>query len=809
MSKGDAIVGISINTARIVKWLVGLVVGIMVLAIPCAYFIVSFNYLVGSMMSEAEVTADAIEHVVISSDPEMWTFQQTKLQSYLSHRPSKWTLEMRRAVNVKKELVAERGDKLESPVIMRSAKLMDAGVVVGEIEIYRSLRPVLLRTGLAALIALMIGAGVFQALSVLPLRRLQMAEKALIAANDELEAKVLERTAKLDVLNEELIAEVAGRESRDKELRLLNRLYAVLSQVNQVMARADDRDMFLSQVCRIAIEHGGFKLAWIVWREKSGARQFSLAACAGEPDEYVNSMSGRYDESADFHDPIALAIQAKRRVVCNNLAVDQRLTPWGGGVAEAAGIRSAASFPIRRGGVICGVLTVCGGESSLFGEREVALLDEVVMDISFGLDRLDAKTQRLRAEQSLQENEEKYRALFDEAAEGIAVVDGDTGIVIDCNAALSTLLERDRSEIIGKPQRIIHPATRDASGDTPPTLLRRLGTGEFIEAMIATKSGETRTVEIRTNVFRLRGRKVIQGIFQDITKRRQMEQELVQTRKLESIGQLAAGIAHEINTPTQFVGDNIAFLKDAFGALLRLTRIHFKPSASTEVRGLIPPLSGQAERAFVEGDADYLFEEIPKAIDQSLEGIKRIAGIVLAMKEFSHPGDTIKAPADLNRAIETTATVTRGEWKHAADLRIEPDLSLPFIPCLLGDLNQVFLNLIVNAVHAIKATGVMERGTKGLIKISTSRDGDAVEIRFSDNGTGIEDRHRSRIFEPFFTTKPVGSGTGQGLAMAYQTITRKHGGTIRFETKAGKGTTFIIRLPLGAETPAPQAERQA
>jgi signal transduction histidine kinase len=214
-----------------------------------------------------------------------------------------------------------------------------------------------------------------------------------------------------------------------------------------------------------------------------------------------------------------------------------------------------------------------------------------------------------------------------------------------------------------------------------------------------------------------------------------------------------------------------------------------------------PALSARLEQAVAVADLDYLMREVPKAIDQSLEGLQRISRIVRAMKDFSHPGGSEKEPANLNQAIETTVMVARNEWKYVADLETDLDANLQPFPCFVGEMNQVFLNLIVNAAHAIEATGVKESGKKGTIRISTRRDGDAVEIRISDSGIGIAPEHRARIFEPFFTTKGVGKGTGQGLALAYQVVTRRHGGTIQFETEVGKGTTFIVRLPAREETP--------
>jgi signal transduction histidine kinase len=204
-------------------------------------------------------------------------------------------------------------------------------------------------------------------------------------------------------------------------------------------------------------------------------------------------------------------------------------------------------------------------------------------------------------------------------------------------------------------------------------------------------------------------------------------------------------------------------------------------------------------------DTGYLLEEIPKAIDQTLEGVTRVAAIVGAMKEFSHPDTKEKIPLDLNHAINSTITVARNEWKYVAEMKTEFDPSLPLVSCLPGEFNQVILNLIVNAAHAI-ADVVNKGGPKmGTITVQTRNCPEWAEIRIQDTGTGIPKKAQSRIYDPFFTTKEIGKGTGQGLAIARTVIVVKHGGSIHFETEEGKGTTFIIRLPFSGKTLPAQA----
>jgi signal transduction histidine kinase len=278
--------------------------------------------------------------------------------------------------------------------------------------------------------------------------------------------------------------------------------------------------------------------------------------------------------------------------------------------------------------------------------------------------------------------------------------------------------------------------------------------------------------------------------------RQRMEIQLRHAQKMESIGQLAAGIAHEINTPTQFIGDNTRFIRDSFDDLKPLLDAQTRLFAAAQAGAVPLALLAEVENATKAADVDYLSEEIPKALGQSLDGIERVTNIVRAMKEFSHPGATEKTAIDLNRAIESTLTVCSSEWKYVADLVTHFDMSLPPVPVLPGEFNQVILNILINATHAI-ADVVGDGGNgKGAITVSTHRNGDWAEVRLGDSGTGIPEHARSKVFDPFFTTKGVGRGTGQGLAIAHNVIAEKHNGTIHFETETGKGTTFVIRIPL-------------
>lgn len=282
----------------------------------------------------------------------------------------------------------------------------------------------------------------------------------------------------------------------------------------------------------------------------------------------------------------------------------------------------------------------------------------------------------------------------------------------------------------------------------------------------------------------------------DITDRKIMEGQLVQAQKLESLGQLAAGIAHEINTPIQFIGDNTRFLSVAFQRLNQV--IEKGQQLLNEVQsgtGMMVQAISEMEEAVKKGKLKYMASEIPFAIEETLGGIDQVASIVRAMKQFSHPGSKQKALSNINEAIMSTINVARNEWKYVAELHTRLAEDMPEVPCLQSELNQVVLNMIVNAAHAIEDKN-SETKEKGEITITTRYTDTDAEILISDTGAGIPDHVVSKIFDPFYTTKEVGKGSGQGLAVAYNVIYEKHGGSIDVDTTPGDGTTFTIRIPL-------------
>ena len=427
------------------------------------------------------------------------------------------------------------------------------------------------------------------------------------------------------------------------------------------------------------------------------------------------------------------------------------------------------------------------------------------LPVSYALRHLDATTggsvlgfadirMRKASEDALRESESRFRAIFESAAVGMVQVALD-GKVADCNAAFSSMLGEEREDVIGKSIFArMHSDEVDGARELFTTLRMDANTGHQVERRYVSRDGSI--VWTKQTISFVRGREGTRlfaiGVVENVTAQKNLEISLRQAQKLESVGQLASGIAHEINTPVQFVSDSVHFVREAVADLFGVVRSY---RALREVVARSQPAAvAEAIAAEETADVEYLEEQLPKALDRALDGLQRVATIVRGMKAFAHPDQKEKAPSDLNHALETTITIARNEYKYVAE--VETDFGdLPPVVCHVGELNQVFLNIIVNAAHAI---GDVVRGTeaKGRIRIKTWRDGDYALVAIADTGNGIPEAVRHRIFDPFFTTKEVGRGTGQGLAIARSVVVEKHQGALTFETKLGCGTTFTIRLPI-------------
>jgi PAS domain S-box-containing protein len=406
---------------------------------------------------------------------------------------------------------------------------------------------------------------------------------------------------------------------------------------------------------------------------------------------------------------------------------------------------------------------------------------------------------RAKTEEALRASRKRLKRITDSLVEGVVVIDGQNQLSFANPSAMRILAPGDTNEIEG--QRLDDfLRVRTADGETtfsavlartPPAPMAAMHDDDAVFELT-----DGRTMSVAYSCSPLAEGNSWPGTiisFRDIGALKQAQHEAMQSARLAGLGQLAAGIAHEINTPIQYIGDNLAYIGEAIEKLGRAITVARTLAESVSDVPAAAQALAQFHAAAPADELLFLLDDVPAAVRESLEGVGQIGRIVLSMKEFSHPGSADKTCSDINHALANTLTVTRNAWKNAAEVECDFDPTLPPVLCHGGELSQVFLNLITNAADAIESSG---KSLPGRIEVVTShRDGWA-EVRISDTGTGIPDAIRDRIFDPFFTTKPVGKGTGQGLAICHDVVVVKHGGVIEVGGKEGEGAVFTIRLPI-------------
>ncbi len=423
------------------------------------------------------------------------------------------------------------------------------------------------------------------------------------------------------------------------------------------------------------------------------------------------------------------------------------------------------------------------------------------------LRRLNAVNQELEeATAALWDHSARLRTILNTIPVGVLVLKQD-GRIEAVNRIIEDLIDVRETLCLGRP---VHQHVKLPEGQDVITMAQNRShcEGEAIKA-----DGSSFPVEISAKFLAGVHHDSVVLVLRDLraikkaeAQRAELERELAQSQRLESLGTLAGGIAHEINTPIQYVGDNIQFLNDSFEDFKSLLDSY---AELREAARTVPPLQKLVEVSASLANAidlDFLEAEIPKAITEAKEGVSRVSEIVQAIKEFSHPGQKEKSEINLNQAIETTSVISRNQWKYIANLQMDFDPSLPPVPCHPGEINQVILNLLVNAADALAETKTEDN--PGLITIETRQDGDWAEVRIKDNGLGVPAHIQERIFDPFFTTKDPGKGTGQGLAICHSIIVKKHGGSLHLDPLYQEGACFVIRLPLQSRD-APSAESSA
>ncbi len=412
-------------------------------------------------------------------------------------------------------------------------------------------------------------------------------------------------------------------------------------------------------------------------------------------------------------------------------------------------------------------------------------LDRATAKIEILEKMIEDKTRNLYlAQDELRANNDFMAGVLGSMVSAVVVTDADA-VVIDVQGATEELTGRTRDDLVGG--HLSDLMAFDAAIVGPADLV-----GANTQAELTTDTGMI-PVLLATSRIRDEGAGEFVLLATDVSEQRRLEVELRHAQKLESVGQLAAGVAHEINTPIQFVGDSLNFIGEAVVDSLELI------TAYRSLRDAVAQGTASAEAANGLGeleeelDIEFIEEEAPLAIERSRAGIRRVAEIVAAMKQFSHPGGSDLGPTELNTILENTLVVAKNEYKYVAELQTDLG-TIPEVMANPGDIGQVILNLIVNAAHAI-ADRIAGTDQLGRIDVTTTVEANGVALTVTDTGGGVPPEIQDRIFDPFFTTKDPGRGTGQGLAIARSIVVDRHGGRLDLSVEPDVGSTFTVWLP--------------
>jgi PAS domain S-box-containing protein len=564
-----------------------------------------------------------------------------------------------------------------------------------------------------------------------------------------------------------VVRDITERKQAEKKFIHLNRIYSLLSNVNQAIVRTRDRQTLFDTICRIVIQDGKFRMAWIGLVDEN-ARTVRVVASDGFTSDYLARLNIRLTDSPEGRGPTAMAIRQESHFICNDIERDEWMRPW----REQAlknGYRSSAAFPLRVFGRTIGAFNIYASEVGFFNDEETKLLDELALDISFALEYLAGEQERRRAEEALRDSEERFRSIFDGAMDGIVVTDTAGRKFVTGNRTMCAMLGCTEDELRAMSPDDIHPA------DAMPRVIKHLeetARGEISVAQdmpVKRKDGSVFYADISASLLKLGGRTHFMGVFRDITDRNRAEEEreklqsqLLQAQKMEAVGQLAGGIAHDFN--------NILAAIVGYGNLIQMKMSDDDPS-----------------RIYLE---------------QILASSERAANLTQSLLAFSRK--QLINPTNINvntviRKVEKFLSRIIGE-----DVELKTSLSDDALTIFADEMQieQILMNLATNARDAMPKGGQLHIETKRVVfdedYVRTEGEGAPgvyAELSVTDTGSGMDDKVQERLFEPFFTTKELGRGTGLGLSIVYG-IVKQNNGYITVSSEVNRGTTFKIYLPI-------------
>ncbi len=558
--------------------------------------------------------------------------------------------------------------------------------------------------------------------------------------------------------------DIGAQKKTAAELEKKNRALTTLSECNQLLVRARSEMGLVRDLCRILVELGGYRLAWVGYAMDDDRKSVRPVAHYGVEDNYLERIDVTWSEMPSGQGPTGTAIREQRPVRCRDILNDPRFAPWR---EEAKQRRYASSIalPLLTDGRCLGALNIYSPRADGFDQEETRLLKELADDLAFGLGALRTRIAHQQALQALKASETKYRKLVETAHDAIFLADADTGIILDANRAAEKLLARPLAEIIGMHQADLHP-----SGDGSlyrPLFQRHVEAGEILaeDIFVVNSRGQQIPVQVSANAFFLDGHKVIQGIFRNVREARAAEERVRDLQKMEAIATLAGGIAHDFNN-------------------------------------ILSPIIGYAEMALLQAPEEG---ELRTDIGRILDGAQRARELVRQILNISRSHPQPSRPTRVQPVVEEAVRFLRSTIPASIELRSSIDPACRPVCCDGTQIHQVVMNLCTNAYQAMReGDGLLE------IRLDPVRIGDAgarqgelppgeyVRLTVRDTGPGMEQLVLARIFEPYFTTRAKGEGTGLGLAVVHG-IVKQYRGHVRVESVVGRGTSFEVYLPVAAE----------
>ena len=574
-------------------------------------------------------------------------------------------------------------------------------------------------------------------------------------------------------------------------LNLINKCYNTYLFVNE-------RNELLNSFCEIAVDLLNYPCIWIgIIENNPNSPLYGVIT----PVASAGDSNANFSVNAQCFDIGSNCIAYKAAKNDSNVVIENFTNCANCIMANRDNsFKSAIALPLRENNLIVGAVLI-HSYNNQFSTNEMQLLNDFSDYLRFGLDYVHEKSERIRFEAIQAEEKEKLAITLRNVTDGILTVNKG-GFVTLMNNAAEIILNKSSNSLFNKliyTSIILNDENDEVLMFNPFDIYfqQKKNNNKNVYYTLKNDNNELKKITIGINFLESANNKYngLIIVLRDITNQMRIENQIALSQKLESVGQLAAGIAHEINTPMQFVGDNTYFLKDAFESF-----VAFHYALGLIVKDLdnnqkLDLFLKQLNAIRSEHDINYLLEEVPVAINRTMEGIERVRRIVLAMKNFAHPAGRDKLLSNINHGIEVTVAISKNEWKYVAELETHLDEKLPLVYCSLDEINQVLLNIIINAAHAI-AEANKDATKLGKIIIETFSDDDFVYITISDTGCGISKDKIDRIYDPFFTTKEVGKGTGQGLAISHNIIVSNHHGEIYVDSTIGKGTKFTIKLPI-------------